>query len=54
MLGIPEGSNTTIEVGIFCMKNKIDEEAECEKVVICNVCQHSHRCRCHDTLLQNL
>jgi hypothetical protein len=34
VLGIPEGSNATIEVGIFCMKNEIDDEAECEKVTL--------------------
>ena len=32
MLGIPVGSNATIEVGIFCMQNKIEDEVECDKV----------------------
>lgn len=32
VLGIPENSNSSIEVGIFCMQNKIDDEEDCEKI----------------------
>jgi hypothetical protein len=32
ILGIPEGTNSSIETGVFCLRYGIEDQVECEKI----------------------